>query len=151
MVIGTVHKPISAKGDLKKLKKGFKTFQAKVFFPLPQFGELKSIWQKQIETKVNTHNMDLDKLNYEFRMDLMNQNGGMNTEMDQDDLGPIVNKYQLIDLNYGEFRIDSLAEVSYGYTGGSIRACVEAVMTKRRLDIYNKMPVSVTDFVEKLS
>lgn len=42
----------------------------------------------------------------------MNQTGGTNTDMDQDDLGPIVNKYQLIDLNYGEFRIDSLAEVS---------------------------------------
>lgn len=46
LVIGTVHKPISAKGDLKKLKKGFKTYAAKVFFPLPQFAELKSIWQK---------------------------------------------------------------------------------------------------------
>lgn len=63
LVIGTVHKPISAKGDLKKLKKGFKTFTSKVFFPLPQFGELKGIWQKYIESKVEVHNAELDAQN----------------------------------------------------------------------------------------
>jgi len=76
LVIGTVHKPISAKGDLKKLKKGFKSFASKVFFPLPQFGELKGIWQKYIEAKVGKHNEDLDALNYEHRMETMGSGAG---------------------------------------------------------------------------
>lgn len=149
LVIATVHRPISTKGDLKKLKKGFKSFAGKLFFPLPQFAELKSIWQKYIETKINIHNSVVEDENEKYRMDLINTNSMNNPDLD--DLAPIVNKFNIIDLNYGEFRIDSLAEVSYGYTGGSIRACVEAVMTNKRLEIYNKMPISVTDFVEKLS
>lgn len=76
LLIGTVHKPISAKGDLKKVKKGFKQFAAKVFFPLPQFGELKGIWQKYIETKVENHNVELDEKNYQDRMEMMSQNPG---------------------------------------------------------------------------
>lgn len=76
LLIGTVHKPISAKGDLKKVKKGFKQFASKVFFPLPQFGELKGIWQKYIEFKVENHNVMLDELNYQDRMEKMGQGGG---------------------------------------------------------------------------
>lgn len=45
-------------------------------------------------------------------MELAGPTGRMETEQDFDDLAPIMNKFQLIDLNYGEFRIDSLAEVS---------------------------------------
>jgi len=47
-------------------------------------------------------------------MDVMNSQGDrMSPEVQEyDDLAPIVNQFPLIELNYGEFRIDSLAEVS---------------------------------------
>lgn len=82
-------------------------FTKKIFFPLPQFADLKLIWKHQ-----------LDKQNISYNSD---------------------------------FRLDSLADISYGYTGGSIRLAVNHVLNKRRKAMLDKIPLTINEFIDPLS
>jgi len=49
-----------------------------------------------------------------------------------------------------EFRLDTLADITVGYTGGSIKQAVDYVLTKRRLNLITKMPLRMSEFVDPL-
>jgi len=49
-----------------------------------------------------------------------------------------------------EFKLDTLADISVGYTGDNIRKAVEFVLTKRRIAMMPRMPLRMIEFVDPL-
>jgi len=53
--------------------------------------------------------------------------------------------------NLSEFKFDSLAEISNGYPGGSIKQAVEYVLSEKRISLLNKISLSMNEFIDPLT
>lgn len=134
IIIGTTKYPEN--GDMKDMKSFFDKF---LYMPYPDYSSRVQLWRHYIAGRIHS---GLNKNNE--NAENQNINNAARIKEEEEIQSRILSAMEKVD-------VSSLAQVSEGYSAGSIARTCHIVLTSRRVAMLRLRPLSNMDFVDNLS